>query len=135
MELNKVFRYEIPTVIEFGNGSIRKLPDHVRSFGGTKVFIVGDPGVVKAGVVERLTDSLQASNIPYVLFSEIESDPDIHSVEVGTELAKNEGCNLVIGVGGGSSLDTAKAIGIMMTNKGNIRDYVGINKVPAPLLL
>lgn len=132
MELNKVFRYEIPTVIEFGNGSIRKLPDHVRSFGGTKVFIVGDPGVVKAGVVERLTDSLQASNIPYVLFSEIESDPDIHSVEVGTELAKNEGCNLVIGVGGGSSLDTAKAIGIMMTNKGNIRDYVGINKVPAP---
>ncbi|MGG1254189.1 iron-containing alcohol dehydrogenase [Brevibacillus agri] len=129
MELNRIFRYEIPTIIEFGNGSIKMLADHVKALGGNKVLIVGDPGVVQAGVVDRLTAPLKAADIPYAIFSEIEADPDISSVEKGTEIAKAEGCDLVVGVGGGSSLDTAKAIGIMLTNPGHIRDYVGINKV------
>lgn len=129
MQINRLFRYEIPTVIEFGNGSIHTLADHVKMLGGTKVLIVGDPGVVQAGVVNRLTDPLAAASIPYVIFSDIEADPDIASVESGAALAKSEGCDLVVGVGGGSSLDTAKAIGIMLTNPGHIRDYVGLNKV------
>jgi alcohol dehydrogenase class IV len=129
MQLNGIFRYEIPTIIEFGNGSIKMLGDHVKALGGTKVLIVGDPGVVQAGVVNRLTEPLKMADIPYIIFSEIETDPDISSVEKGAELAKAEGCNLVVGVGGGSSLDTAKAIGIMLTNPGHIRDYVGINQV------
>lgn len=129
MQMNRLFRYEIPTAIEFGNGSISTLAEHVKALGGTKVLVVGDPGVVQAGVVNRLTDPLEAASIPYVVFSEIEADPDIASVEAGTALAKSEGCDLVVGVGGGSSLDTAKAIGIMLTNPGHIRDYVGINKV------
>jgi len=129
MQLNRVFRYEIPTVIEFGNGSIKQLGEHVKALGGSKVLIVGDPGVVQAGVVERLAAPLQAAGIPYLTFSEIQADPDIESVEKGTAVAKAEGCDLIVGVGGGSSLDTAKAIGIMMTNPGHIRDYVGINKV------
>lgn len=129
MQLNKVFRYEMPTIIEFGNGSIKMLADHVKALGGTKVLIVGDPGVIQAGVVDQLIQPLRMAGIPYTLFSEIESDPDISSVENGTELAKTEKCDLVVGVGGGSSLDTAKAIGIMLTNPGHIRDYVGLNKV------
>lgn len=129
MLLNRVFRYEIPTIVEFGNGSIHALAEHVKALGGTKVLIVGDPGVVAAGVVDRLAAPLAKADIPYLIFSEIEADPDISSVENGTELAKANGCDLVVGVGGGSSLDTAKAIGIMLTNPGHIRDYVGINKV------
>ena len=124
------FRYEIPTAIEFGNGVINDLAEHVRKLGGTKVLIVGDPGVVNAGVVDKLSKPLEDSKIPYVTFSEIEPDPAIKSVEKGLNLAKEENCDLVIGVGGGSSLDTAKAIGLMLTNPGNIRDYVGINLVP-----
>ncbi|CAM3924559.1 iron-containing alcohol dehydrogenase [Paenibacillus alkaliterrae] len=129
MLLNHSFRYEIPTVIEFGIGAIRELAGHVKALGGTKVLIVGDPGVVLAGVVDRLTAPLKSADIPFAVFSEIEADPDIGSVEKGLALAKQEGCDLVVGVGGGSSLDTAKAIGIMLTNEGHIRDYVGINKV------
>jgi alcohol dehydrogenase class IV len=129
MQLNSTFRYEIPTVVEFGNGSIKKLADHVKDLGGTKVLIVADPGVVQAGVVNHLTEPLQEAHIPFVIFSEIEADPEIGSVTKGTELAKAEGCDLVVGVGGGSSLDTSKAIGVMLTNPGHIRDYVGINKV------
>lgn len=129
MILNRIVRYEIPTVIEFGNGSIQMLADHVKALGGTKVLIVADGGVVHAGVVEHLLQPLTSNQIPSILFSDIEADPDIESVEKGTALAKAEGCDLVIGVGGGSSLDTAKAIGLMLTNPGHIRDYVGINKV------
>lgn len=129
MPLNLSFRYEIPTVIEFGIGAIRELAGHVKALGGTKVLIVGDPGVVLAGVVDRLTAPLKSADIPFAVFSEIEADPDIASVEKGLALARQEGCDLVVGVGGGSSLDTAKAIGIMLTNEGHIRDYVGINKV------
>lgn len=132
MLINRLFRYEIPTVIEFGIGAIKTLPEHVKSLGGTKVLLVADPGVVAAGVAERVAHTLVSASIPHVLFSEIESDPAIESIEQGTQLAKEEGCDLVVGVGGGSSLDTAKAIGLMLKNPGHIRDYVGINKVPAP---
>lgn len=123
------FRYEIPTAIEFGNGAVNDLAKHVKKLNGSKVLIVGDPGVVSAGVVDKLIAPLENDSIPYVIFSEIQPDPDIESVEKGLALAKEVGCDLVVGVGGGSSLDTAKAIGLMLTNPGNIRDYVGIDMV------
>lgn len=132
MLINRMFRYEIPTAVEFGCGSIRTLADHVKALEGKKVLVVADPGVVKAGVAERVTEPLRSAGIPYEIFSDIESDPDISSVEKGTELAKQQDCDLVVGIGGGSSLDTAKAIGVMLTNDGHIRDYVGINKVKKP---
>jgi len=129
MDIRKRFRYEIPTAIEFGCGSIGTLADHVKALGGSRVLVVGDPGVVKAGVVDRVTEPLRAAGMGYEIFSDIESDPDIASVEKGTEAARAGGCDLIVGVGGGSSLDTAKAIGIMLTNDGHIRDYVGLGKV------
>lgn len=132
MLLNRSFRYEIPTAVQFGNGSIRSLAQYVRELKGTKVLIVADPGVVQAGVVIRLREPLDEAGIPHELFSNIEPDPLIESVDEGLALARSTGCDLVIGVGGGSSLDTAKAIGLMLTNPGHIRDYVGINKVPNP---
>jgi alcohol dehydrogenase len=137
MDIRKRFRYEIPTAIEFGCGSIGTLADHVKALGGSRVLVVGDPGVVKAGVVDRVTEPLRAAGMGYEIFSDIESDPDIASVEKGTEAARAGGCDLIVGVGGGSSLDTAKAIGIMLTNDGHIRDYVGLGKVkrrPAPVI-
>jgi alcohol dehydrogenase len=137
MDIRRRFRYEIPTAIEFGCGAIHTLADHVKALGGSRVLIVGDPGVVKAGVVERVAQPLRSAGIPFEIFSDIESDPDIASVEKGTASARASGSNLIVGVGGGSSLDTAKAIGIMLANDGHIRDYVGLNKVkhrPAPVI-
>lgn len=125
------FRYAIPTAIEFGNGAIEKLSELVNNLNGSKAIIVADPGVVEAGIVDRVIDSLQ-KNTPYIVFSEIESDPAVQSVEKGLEIAKEESCDIVIGVGGGSSLDTAKTIGLLMNNSGGVRDYVGLDKVPNP---
>lgn len=127
--VNRQFRYEIPTAIEYGNGSIQALDSHIRALGGHKAILVADPGVVKAGIIDRVKAPLEQAGIAYELFSEIEPDPAIDSVEQGTALAKAAGCDIVVGIGGGSSLDTAKAIGLMITNPGHIRDYVGIGKV------
>ncbi len=68
MQLNHMFRYEIPTIIEFGNASIKQLADHVKALGGSRVLIVGDPGVVQAGVVDHLTEPLDKAGIPYQIF-------------------------------------------------------------------
>jgi alcohol dehydrogenase class IV len=130
MLLNRQFRYELPTAIEFGIGAVQKLPEHIRSLNGTKALLVTDPGVQQAGVASRLTEILEQGGIPYAIFNEIEPDPDIEGVMRGRDVAREHGCDCVIGLGGGSSLDTAKAIGLMLGNEGHIRDYVGINIVP-----
>ncbi|MDM5198995.1 iron-containing alcohol dehydrogenase [Fictibacillus enclensis] len=126
------FRYEIPTVIEFGRGYIKNLNKHVQQLGGTKVLIVGDPGVLHAGIVRRLETPLEEAGTPYVTFTDVGTEASIESVDKGTDFAKLAGCDIVVGVGGGSALDTAKAIGLMLKYPGNIRDYIGLDKVPGP---
>ncbi|MFB5188818.1 iron-containing alcohol dehydrogenase [Alicyclobacillus fastidiosus] len=130
MLMNRVFRYELPTLIEFGIGALQNLASRVEELGGTKVLVVGDPGVSQAGLLDRVEDVLERASIQYVEFTNIQSDPDIESVDEGIRLAKEESCDIVVGVGGGSALDTAKAIGLMLGNSGHITDYVGLNKVP-----
>lgn len=130
MKLRQQVTYEIPTRIEYGIGSIRKLPSLIEQLQGSKVLIVSDPGVQRAGVVDQVSQLLKQAKLPYLLFTDIKADPDLSSVDGGLALARQEGCNLVIGIGGGSALDISKAIGIMLANPGHIRDYVGINKVP-----
>lgn len=126
----KSFTYHIPTQIEFGNGLIAKLPNYVRSLKASRAIVVGDPGVERAGLVEKVSSILKADGIETVVFTDVESDPATRSVDEGVVLGKAHKADVVVGIGGGSALDTAKAIGLMLTNKGNIRDYVGIDKVP-----
>jgi alcohol dehydrogenase len=123
------FSYHIPTAIEFGWGSLARLPALVKGLGGTRVLVVGDPGVAKAGLVDRVVETLSSAGLRAVAFTDVESDPDVRSVDRGVHLAKSDNCDAVVGVGGGSALDTAKAIGLMLTNPGNIRDYVGLGKI------
>jgi len=126
----KSFTYHIPTQIEFGNGLIAKLPNYVRSLKASRAIVVGDPGVERAGLVEKVSSILKAGGIETVVYTDVESDPATRSVDEGVVLGKDHKADVVVGIGGGSALDTAKAIGLMLTNKGNIRDYVGIDKVP-----
>jgi len=70
--------------------------------------------------------------LPVVVFTDVESDPDARSVDAGVELAKARGCDVIIGIGGGSAMDVAKSIGLMLTNPGNIRDYAGVGKIGKP---
>jgi hypothetical protein len=103
---------------------------YVQQLGGKRVLVIGDPGVKAAGIVDRALDTLRVADIEAVAFTEVESDPAVHSVTQGIALARDKSCDQIVGVGGGSALDTAKAIGLMLGNAGTIRDYVGIGKVP-----
>ncbi|WP_261131600.1 iron-containing alcohol dehydrogenase [Bacillus sp. Marseille-Q3570] len=132
MLTSKNFRYEIPTIIEFGSGYINTLPQHVEQLGGTKPLIIGDPGVLQAGIVRKVEQPLEGSGFSYVTFTDVGTEATIESVDNAVELAKKSACDLVIGVGGGSALDTAKSVGLMLKNAGNIRDYVGLDKIPSP---
>lgn len=126
----RAFSYHIPTQIEFGNGAIARLPEFVKALGGSRVLVVGDPGVQRVGLIDRVQAILTGASIFNAVYADVESDPTTRSVDEGTVHGKANGCDLVVGIGGGSALDTAKAIGLMLVNDGNIKDYVGIGKVP-----
>ncbi len=132
MDYNRTFSYELPTKIEFGVGVAKRVAEHVRDCGGGKVLLVADPGVLAAGVADRVAAVLESDSIPYMLFSNIEPEPDARGIVEGVELARAEGCEVVVGIGGGSALDSAKAISVMLRNRGHIRDYAGQNLVPNP---
>lgn len=125
------FSYQNPTAIEFGWGSLARLPELVNSVGGRRALVVGDPGVVKAGLVDRVLAALGGS-VPVTTFTDVESDPDARSVDAGVQLARAKECDVIIGIGGGSAMDVAKVIGVMLTNPGNIRDYNGMGKIGQP---
>jgi alcohol dehydrogenase class IV len=125
------FSYHNPTAIEFGWGALARLPELVKSLGGKRVLVVGDPGVAKAGLVDRVVGTL-GSGVPVTTFTDIESDPDASSVDAGVQVARSKECDLIIGIGGGSAMDVAKVIGVMLTNPGNVRDYSGMGKIGRP---
>lgn len=126
----ETFMYELPTEIVFGNGSVRQLPQIVDRLNGMKVFVVSDSGVRDAGILEKLTSPLDASGIVYEVFTEVEREPDVKTIGIATVQAKAFGADIVVGIGGGSALDAAKAVAVMVNNPGEITQYAGLNKLP-----
>ncbi|MBZ4645298.1 MAG: iron-containing alcohol dehydrogenase [Clostridia bacterium] len=124
-----LYTYKMPTELFFGRGAAGKVGEKVLELGGKKALVVTDKGVLGAGLLGGIEESLKNSNVPYVIFDEVESDPSIETVAKGTEVLKESGCDIVIGIGGGSSMDAAKAVATMATNPGKIFDYIGIDKV------
>ncbi|MCQ4935617.1 iron-containing alcohol dehydrogenase [Anaerotignum propionicum] len=133
------FQYFIPTKILFGCGQLDKL--HKQKLPGKKALLVisGGTSVKKYGYLARVQDQLDKAGVTHVIFDKILPNPIETHVTQGAELARKEGCDFVIGLGGGSIIDSAKAIAVMATNEGNIWDYIfggtGGSKMPeiAPL--
>ncbi len=115
--------FVIPTVMKHGLGAIKTLPDEVRDLGLKRPLIVTDPGIVKAGILEQATNPLKAANVDYAVFDKVAPNPPIELVDEGAALYAAEGCDGIIGLGGGSSMDTAKSIGVVANNGGSILDY------------
>ena len=118
--------------ILFGAGSVEKIGTEAQLLKAKKILIITDPGVIQAGLLEGVEKSLQSVNLPFVIFDGVEPDPRIEVVEKSVEKAKKEGTDLIIGFGGGSSLDIAKVTSIMITNTGKIDSFFGIDLVPNP---
>lgn len=119
------YSFELPTRIEFGEGVINEAGKEAKLLGATKIMLVADKGVICAGLTRPVEESLKAEGLEYIVFDNIVPNPrDIHCTE-GYELAKKEGIDLLIAVGGGSSMDTAKAIGTLLTHGKTIQDWCG----------
>ena len=118
--------------ILFGLGAVEKIGGEAQLLKAKKVLIITDPGVIQAGLLESVEKSLQSVGLPFVIFDGVEPDPRIEVVEKSVEKAKKEGIDLIIGLGGGSSLDIAKVTSIMITNPGKIDSFFGIDLVPNP---
>ncbi len=118
------FTYYIPTKILFGRGQLSNL--HKEKLPGKKALIVTTNGrsVIDNGYLARTEEELTAAGVSYVIYNKITANPDRKEVMEGAALAKKEGCDFVLGLGGGSPIDASKAIAIMATNEGDYWDYM-----------
>ena len=118
--------------IVMGSGSVAGLGREVKTLGASRALLVTDPGIINAGLTKPVEDSLKAAEVEQAMFSEIMPDPRYEVVDSCMEQIKNEQFDCVIGLGGGSALDVAKSVGMMLGNQGNITDYCGVDLVPGP---
>lgn len=128
----ELFKFVAPEII-FGQGALRQVGESLVRLGAKSVFIVTDPGVLASGWVEQITPAIQESGLDYQIWSEVTSNPRDYEVDNGLESYLNSGCNAVLGIGGGSPIDAAKAIALLSANRGSICDYEGADKIQYPL--
>ena len=115
--------FEVPTVMKHGLGAINALADEVKSLGMKRPLLVTDPGCVAAGLLDQAIAPLKAAAVDTVVFDRVAPNPGIALVDEGAAIYAGEGCDGLIGLGGGSAMDTAKAIGVVASNGGSILAY------------
>ena len=116
------FNFYMPSKLIFGRGSLNNL--HKQKFPGKKALIVTEAIIKELGYLKMLEEQLNKANISYVLFDKIIPNPIKEHVMEASNIVKKEKCDFIIGIGGGSSIDSAKSIAIMSTNEGDYWDYV-----------
>jgi len=122
-----------PRVV-FGVGAFARLGELARERGFRRTLLVADPGLVAAGYVGEATASLRAHDVAVVPFHGFDQNPDSTTVEEGARLARSEGVDSFVGLGGGSSMDCAKGVNFVLSNGGRIQDYWGYGKARKPML-
>lgn len=127
------YSFALPTRIEFGPGISRTAAKEAKAMGATKVLLVADKGVIGAGLTEGIEAELKKEQLPYVLYDRIVPNPRDLDCAAGCEFAQAEGIDVIIAVGGGSSMDTAKAIGTLLTHGGRIQDWCGFQLLKKPI--
>lgn len=127
-----ISKFVAPEII-FGRGSLSQIGESVVRIGASKVFLVSDDDVIKAGWVDLAVQYLQAAGLETEIFSALTTNPKDCEVTEGVQRYLASGCDGIVAVGGGSPTDVAKAIAILATNGGILQDYEGINKISRPL--
>jgi alcohol dehydrogenase len=128
------FDYHLRTRILFGLNSVDRLGELARELGARRVLLVTDPGIVAAGHAERARHALESAGLEVVVFDEVRENPTTRDVDRCLALARSSAIEAFIGLGGGSSMDTAKGCNFLLTNGGRMQDYWGIGKAVKPML-
>jgi alcohol dehydrogenase class IV len=127
----KVFEFRGANRYTAGCGAVARLGQEAATF-GKKALLVLDPGLSQAGLEEKITAPLKDEGIAYELFQDFVQEPEPDQADNAAAKAKAARCDLVIGVGGGSAMDLAKAAAVLVTNDGKAMDYIGVGLVPKP---
>jgi len=128
----KTFSFTGAKKIVFGNGSFSGLAEHLTELKVSRPLVVLDVNLAGTGFGERLSALLDKAKIGFVLYDKAMPEPPIELADEGAKLAIRKRCDGVVGIGGGSAMDLAKAIAVLAANKGKAEDYLGLNKVPGP---
>lgn len=118
------FVYHLPVTVHFESGSIHKLPQLVKEFGQRILLVTGKGYLVDSGFIDQVANELQKNEFQVTIFTNVGENPTVHSVREGAALAKEMNCDMVIGIGGGSFMDCAKAIAFAAKNEEDILTYV-----------
>ncbi|GIN91282.1 alcohol dehydrogenase [Siminovitchia terrae] len=121
------FQFNLPTSIEFGNGTVKHVGKRAKELGGTMALILTDKGLAKTGVLEKVTCAFDQEGIHYLVYDEVTPNPKDVDCQKAYQQYKDKNIDLLVGLGGGSSMDTAKAIGTLLTHGGELRERYGVN--------
>ena len=130
--MKNIFSFTGARKIVFGNGSFTGLAQHLVDLQAKRPLVVLDKNLAAAGFSAKVVQVLESSGMEYCLFDQAEPEPRLELADEGVKLALKKKCDAVIGIGGGSAMDVAKAVAVLATNKGKAADYLGLNKVPGP---
>ena len=128
------FDYHSSTRLVFGAGKIDTLSELVAELGGSRILLISDPGVIQAGHTDRAVTALRQASLEVEVFGNVQENPTTADVAAGCQLAEQFRPDLLIGLGGGSSMDCAKGINFIYTNGGEMKDYWGTGKASKPML-
>lgn len=134
----QVQSFETVRRVVFGFGAVENLPEEIKRVKGNRVLVVTDPGIKAAGVLEQVTRVLTAAKTDFSVFAEVEPDPKVEVALAAAEAAKVFRPDVIVGLGGGSSLDISKVASVLLTNAGPVDKYFGMEMVPqagVPLVL
>ncbi|MDL2259498.1 iron-containing alcohol dehydrogenase [Deltaproteobacteria bacterium OttesenSCG-928-K17] len=124
------WKFDSPGRVVFGNGVSRDTGKHLLKLQSKSCLVVTDPGIVKAGLLEGILKSLEESGVKSAVYDQVQPEPPQENIDDAMDIYKKNNCDAVLGLGGGSALDVAKAVAMVAKNGGKFSDYAGIGKVP-----
>ncbi len=126
------FTFQVVPEIIFGSGAVERVGKEAKKRGRNKVLLISDEGIAKAGLLKKVEELLVKEGLEVTIFDKVEPEPWVEIADEAGGTAREKNCDLIIGVGGGSCMDIAKAAAVLATNEGKAKDYQGLNKVPKP---
>lgn len=125
-----VLPFRLPEVVYLGKGAIENLSKEVKKYNANRVLLITDPGVQKAGLDKQVIEAIEKGGAQVEVFAEVEAEPSTDTVDRVGQLVRENGYQLLVGLGGGSPMDVTKGASVLATNGGSIKDYVGIELIP-----
>lgn len=129
---DQLLKFEVPEII-YGLGALTKIGHCAKRLGGEKLLLVTDPGIIASGWIDETIKYLRQEGLNFFIYDNVVTNPRDFQAELGAKLYLQKGCDVIVAVGGGSPIDTAKGIAILVSNYGSLSEYEGCNKITQPI--